>query len=251
MTHTPFVAFLLHPKIGDVGLEHVLYRQVAMTKKSVPLHAHLVEFLPNSFTSGAFDRAGIACPASIQRSAYKRQMEFFFGRLAARQALSELGLSGGQVPMGAQRQPVWPHGVIGSITHTNGVAAAVATRLGVCRGIGIDAEKVMDPSTCQAVIQTVVGEQELEYLHSLSDISLQMALTIVFSAKESFYKAAYATVGRFFDFSAVRVTKMDARKQRLTLVLNETLSDHFCRGAVWEAQFTFVRRDTVLTCVVW
>lgn len=251
MTYTPFVASLPHTNIGDVGLAGVMCRQVAMATKSVPLLAHLVEFLPDSFTSGAFARAGIACPSSIQRSAYKRQMEFFFGRLAARQALSELGLPAEQVSTGAQRQPVWPNGVIGSITHTNGVAAAVAMRLGICRGIGIDAELVMDPSACQEVTQIVAGPHELEYLHSLSDLSLETALTIVFSAKESFYKAAYATVGRFFDFSVVQVTELDARKQRLSLVLNETLNDQFCRGEVCEAQFTFVRRDTVLTWVVW
>jgi enterobactin synthetase component D len=251
MTNTPLVASLSHPEGGDAGLTGSVRRQVTMATESVPLLAHIVEFLPNSFTTDAFARAGIACPASIQRSVYKRQVEFFFGRLAAGEALSVLGLSDEHVPIGAQRQPVWPNGVIGSITHTNGVAAAVATRLGVYRGIGIDAEQVIDPQTCQSVTQIVVGRHELDYLHSLPELSLQMALTIVFSAKESFYKAAYATVGRIFDFSAVQVTELDARKQRLTLVLNETLSDQFCRGRACEARFTFVRPDTVLTYVVW
>lgn len=79
-----------------------------------------------------------------------------------------------------------------------------------------------------------------------------MALTIVFSARESFYcKATYAAVGHIFDFSAVQAAELDARKQRLTLVLDETLSDQFCHGQTCEAGYTFVRPDTMLTYVVW
>jgi len=65
--------------------------------------------------------------------------------------------------------------------------------------------------TSQSVSQIVVGRQELGYLHSLQKLSLQMALTIVFSPKESFYKSAYTTVGHIQFFSGpsnrVRYTK--------------------------------------------
>ncbi|MBD8898882.1 4'-phosphopantetheinyl transferase superfamily protein [Rhodanobacter sp. DHG33] len=240
--------FMSVPCFESVGL---VCRQVAIAKESVPILAHIVEFLPDSFTHAAFAQAGIAYPESIQSSVYKRQAEFFFGRFVTRNALSMLGLAGEQVPIGAQRQPVWPSGVIGSITHTHGIAAAVTTWRGVYQGIGIDVEQVIDQETCQSVSKVVVGEHELDYLDSLQELSLQMALTIVFSAKESFYKAAYATVGRIFDFSVVQVVELDARKQRLVLVLNETLSDQFCRDQAYVAGFTFVRPDTVLTYVTW
>lgn len=251
MTDTPILMHLTYPEGGDAGSAELVRHQVSITTASFPLLMHIVEFLPGGSMPAAFALAGIACPESIQRSVYRRQVEFLFGRLAARDALSVLGLMREQVPIGVQRQPVWPSGVIGSITHTQGLAAAVAMRRGVYRGIGIDAEQVIDVETCQSVSQIVAGRQELDYLHSLQELSLQMALTIVFSAKESFYKAAYATVGRIFDFSAIRVTKLDTRKQRLTLVLNETLSDQFCRGQTCEAGFTFFRPDIVLTYVVW
>lgn len=251
MTNTPIPMSYPYPEGSDAGTRELVRYQVEIATESVPVHVHIIEFLPNSLTPAAFAHAGIACPESIQHSVYKRQMEFFFGRLAARDALYPLGLADEQIPIGLQRQPVWPSGVIGSITHTQGLAAAVATRLGVYRGIGIDAEQVVNPEACQSVSQIVVGRQELNYLHSLQELSLQVALTIVFSAKESFYKAAYATVGQIFDFSAVQVTGLDMREQRLVLVLNETLSDQFCRGYACKVGFTFVRMDTVLTYVVW
>jgi 4'-phosphopantetheinyl transferase EntD len=247
-THFP------HPKYAegsDAGAAGWTRHYVEIATSATPLLAHVIEFSPNALKPTAFAHASIDYPESIQRSVYKRQMEFFFGRLAARDALSQLGLAGRQIPIGAERQPIWPIGVTGSITHTHGLAAAVAERLGVCRGIGIDAEQMIDQETCQSVSSVVVGPHELDYLHSLQELSLQMALTIVFSAKESFYKAAYAAVGHIFDFSAVRAAELDVRKQRLTLVLNETLSEQFCRGQICEAGYTFVRPDTVLTHVVW
>ena len=118
-------------------------------------------------------------------------------------------------------------------------------------GIGTDIEKLIDLKTCQSVTQVVIDRYELNYLRSIQDLSLQITLTLVFSAKESFYKAAYATVGRIFDFSAVKVAELDLRKQQLILILNETLSDQFCRGNKYEARFIFVRPDTVFTYVTW
>jgi enterobactin synthetase component D len=243
-----------HPKYaegGDAGAAGWVRRQVGIATSPAPLLAHVIEFSPNALKPTAFAHACIDYPESIQRSVYKRQMEFFFGRLAARDALSQLGLADRQIPIGAERQPVWPIGVIGSITHTHGLVAAVAERQGVCRGVGIDAEQMIDEDTCQSISSVVVRPQELECLRSLKELPLQRALTIVFSAKESFYKATYAAVGHIFDFSAVQVVELDARKQRLTLVLSETLSDQFCRGQTCEAGYTFVRLDTVLTHVVW
>lgn len=251
MKNNPSIVPLHHSEAKNEAWADWERRQLAVTAKAGPIFAHLVEFLPNSFTAVEFSYAGIACPETIQRSVYKRQVEFFFGRLAAREALFMLGLADEQVPIGTHGQPIWPSGVIGSITHTIDLAAAVATRLGTFQGIGIDIEKLIDLKTCQSVTQVVIDRYELNYLRSIQDLSLQITLTLVFSAKESFYKAAYATVGRIFDFSAVKVAELDLRKQQLILILNETLSDQFCRGNKYEARFIFVRPDTVFTYVTW
>ncbi|MBE1162039.1 4'-phosphopantetheinyl transferase family protein [Dyella acidiphila] len=240
-----------HTEGSDPPSAAPVRRQVTLAAEPQPLLVHVIEFPHDGLVPGAFAQAGIACPEAIQRSVYKRQLEFFFGRLAARDALATLGLAHEHVALGAQRQPVWPSDVIGSITHTHSVAAAVAQRPGAYRGIGIDAEQLIDEPTCQSVASTVAGPQELDYLRALPELSWQAALTIVFSAKESFYKAVYANVGRIFDFSAVHVVKLDSARQRLTLMLAEDLNDRFRRGQAYEAGFTFIRPDTVLTHVVW
>jgi enterobactin synthetase component D len=229
----------------------LLQRQVFITDAPASLTLHIIEFTPEQLTTESFAQAGIDCPESIQRSVTKRRAEFLFGRLAARDALATLGLSHAQIGIGAKRQPLWPEGVIGSITHTHHLAAAVAEKPGTHRGIGIDAEQVMREESCRAVAETVVNAQELAYLKSSPELSWPELLTIVFSAKESFYKAAYENVGRFFDFSAVRVTGLDLPARRLTLVLADTLSETFRAGQVCHAGFDFIRNDVLLTHVVW
>jgi 4'-phosphopantetheinyl transferase EntD len=56
-----------------------------------------------------------------------RLREFATGRSCARQALAGLGLAPAPILRGAKREPLWPAGIVGSITHCRGYrAAAVA-----------------------------------------------------------------------------------------------------------------------------
>ena len=61
----------------------------------------------------------------------KRKREFAAGRLCARRLLAEFGITDFPVRVADDRQPLWPESLVGSITHTTGiagghVAAAVA-----------------------------------------------------------------------------------------------------------------------------
>ena len=53
-----------------------------------------------------------------------RQWEFTAGRLCAVQAIRGLGGSETEIPVGERGEPIWPKGFVGSITHTQGYAAA-------------------------------------------------------------------------------------------------------------------------------
>jgi len=59
----------------------------------------------------------------------KRINEFTHGRYCARTAMSMLDMSPAPIGKGANREPLWPTGVIGSITHTSTAAAAVVARV--------------------------------------------------------------------------------------------------------------------------
>ena len=77
----------------------------------------------------------------VETAAPKRQREFAAGRLCARLALSELGIHGFPLTVASNRSALWPHGVVGSITHTSGFCAAVVGCGRALGGLGIDAER--------------------------------------------------------------------------------------------------------------
>lgn len=212
------------------------------------LRLHLVQFAAAQFDPSSFAMAGIACPPAIARSVPKRQAEFFYGRLAAHAALRDFGTPAQEIPVGAGREPVWPVDVVGSISHTAGLAGAVAGARARHRGLGIDLERTARGQSQAALRQTVIDADELSYLRAASGtLTLDELVTLVFSAKESLYKAAYGTVRSFFGYEAARVAEVDEPRGIVTLVLAEDLHPEFARGRVCAIAFERLDRETFVT----
>ena len=78
--------------------------------------------------------------ALVQSAVRKRRCEFAAGRYLARRALRGLGVPPRPILRGPNREPTWPDGVVGSITHCSGYCAATVASTDVIEAIGIDAE---------------------------------------------------------------------------------------------------------------
>ncbi|MDT3400980.1 4'-phosphopantetheinyl transferase family protein [Mucilaginibacter terrae] len=90
---------------------------------------------------------GVDCLSSaerniIQGSAEKRRIDFSTGRYCARQALGMLINSKPAIMQGEGREPLWPNGVVGSISHSGKLAGAVAALQSNIMAIGVDIETV-------------------------------------------------------------------------------------------------------------
>jgi 4'-phosphopantetheinyl transferase EntD len=133
-----------------------------------------------------------------------RRREFVTARRCAREALERLGYSPAPIRPGARREPRWPAGVIGSITHCAGYrAAAVARRSGLA-GIGIDGEP--HGPLPNGVAEVVAGPDERAALAELARTDPAVHWDrLLFSAKESIYKAWYPLCGSWLGFEDVRL----------------------------------------------
>lgn len=212
----------------------------------------VILYQPYPFRAAAFHEHGIALPAAIAHSVPKRQAEYFFGRLAARAALARLDLAGGQIGTGPSRQPLWPAGVAGSISHAGGYAAAVALPARHHEAIGIDIEAVVGADMREALLNTAIGAPELAVLLQLNSANtLEFLVTVVFSAKESFFKAAFPTVGYYFDFSAVTLTAFDQARRTLTFRIDQALSPRLHAGARFCVYYDLLDAHTVITHCGW
>lgn len=152
------------------------------------------------------DDAPIALPAEealIARAVDKRKREFRKARACARSLLAEFGVREFALLSGPQREPVWPEGLVGSVTHTDGLCAvAVASRQRYA-GIGIDVEPA-EPLT-ERIAERVCSAEELAFACQRSELDALTLARVLFSAKEAFYKAQFCVTRRFLGFSDVSV----------------------------------------------
>lgn len=156
------------------------------------------------FIAGISDRCdqllNVERPCAEGRGRRRRE-EFSSGRYCARRAMAARGMPLGAVLIGASRSPVWPAGTCGSLTHSRQLAgAAVSDSLS---GLGLDIEHFGRLSVRAA--ERILTEPESQALHALAPDFLRLA-TIVFSAKESVYKAIYPIAGLYVGYREVQIT---------------------------------------------
>jgi 4'-phosphopantetheinyl transferase EntD len=141
----------------------------------------------------------------IANAVEERRREFVTARRCARDALIKLGQAPVPIRSGPKREPQWPAGLVGSITHTTGFRAAAVAPRSVVASVGIDTEQNDPlPSGVEALV-TVPGESEM-----LAALARNFPVTnwgrLLFSAKESIYKAWYPLTGRWLGFEDARLT---------------------------------------------
>lgn len=154
---------------------------------------------------------GALCPeeqALIHpRAIALRRYDFVLGRIAAKRALAKLGAPAEPVLRGAHREPLWPAGIVGSITHARGRAVAAVASSEDCGGIGLDMEH--RSRFFDELVDQVACGRERAWIDAQHDADRPSRVLEVFSAKESIYKAFFPRVGRYFGFEAARLTPRD------------------------------------------
>ena len=125
-----------------------------------------------------------------------RRLEFLSGRLYARKALQALGHRGSaDIPVAGDRGPLWPEGVVGSITHTlggtGGWAAAAVCEVARFGSLGIDME-CRDNFDASA-LEVVLTPTERAALKSAPPALRSHSAGLIWCAKEAVIKAARGT----------------------------------------------------------
>ncbi|WP_240700321.1 4'-phosphopantetheinyl transferase family protein [Sphingomonas gei] len=140
----------------------------------------------------------------VRNASQKRRDEFAAGRSCAAAALKSLGASSlevGREPGGA---PIWPYGATGSISHTDQIAAALVASAKEVRTIGLDVEQI--GAVKSDLWPSLFSGAERTKLAQTSDLFAQSVLaTMLFAAKEAFYKAQWPITRQWIDFLEVEV----------------------------------------------
>lgn len=142
--------------------------------------------------------------AIVARAVDKRHREFTAGRACARRAMVKLGLPPRPVLKGARGAPLWPENVVGSMTHCDGYRAASLVWSSELASLGIDAEP--HAPLPDGILAAVSLASERDCLARLA--ARQPAVHwdhLLFSAKESVYKAWFPLTGKWLDFEDVDI----------------------------------------------
>ncbi|MEV6174536.1 4'-phosphopantetheinyl transferase superfamily protein [Streptomyces sp. NPDC051954] len=138
--------------------------------------------------------------AVVARAIDKRRREFAAVRACARRAMEKLGVPPQPVLPGERGAPGWPAGLVGSMTHCDGYHAAALVRATDLASIGIDAEPHHPlPEGVLAAASLPAERQRLRELAvARPDVHWDRLL---FSAKESVYKAWFPLTRQWLDFT--------------------------------------------------
>ena len=138
--------------------------------------------------------------ALVVRAVERRRHEFATARDCARRALAALGVTPLPILRGERGAPQWPPGFVGSITHCTGYRAAAVARASDVLTIGVDAEP--NDSLPERVLQLVSLPAERTMVRDLATAVPSICWDrLLFSAKESVYKAWFPPTRRWLDFT--------------------------------------------------
>jgi 4'-phosphopantetheinyl transferase EntD len=180
----------------------------------------------------------------VEEAVPSRRSEFATARACARRALLSLGYSPVQIERGRHGNPIWPLGVIGSITHCHGYRAAAAMRSGG-GSLGIDAEPAA--ALPEGILGSIAGRGERRQVAELAAADAGTPWDrVLFSAKESVYKAWFPLTGRPLGFNQVRV-RLERRSGAFTAVA--ATERHSASEAVFHGRWQ-VQRGLVVTAVL-
>ncbi|MFI6346681.1 4'-phosphopantetheinyl transferase [Streptomyces sp. NPDC050560] len=137
--------------------------------------------------------------AAVSKAVERRRNEYATVRLCAREAMAGLGLPPVPVLSGPRGEPVWPEGIVGSMTHCTGYRAAVLAHGKRIRALGIDAEE--HGPVPEGVLEAIAlpAEQARHARHAAGEPGVHWD-RLLFSAKESVYKAWFPIARRMLEF---------------------------------------------------
>jgi 4'-phosphopantetheinyl transferase EntD len=179
----------------------------------------------------------------IENAGHRRRNEFITGRRCARLALNALGTPQIAMPADANGLPRWPEGTLGSISHTRGLCCAVAGFNHQLRGLGLDVEKTTRLSP--AAIRHIVHPSELDYTKSE-----QVRSSLLFSAKEAFYKMQFPHWRAQPNFKDIALS-VDVEKEELSVMeIAKTLPESL-RAVAPQIQFRYCYFDDYVVTLCW
>jgi len=173
-----------------------------------------------------------------------RRREFTMGRNAARRALARLGVPPASIGRrDPDRDPDWPDGIVGSISHSHGVVAAACARATDVRAIGLDVERAGPLG--DDIVREICRDDELASLAAAPPPAPSDWPRLLFAIKEAGYKAWFPLTRTPLAFHAMQV-RVDPDARRFAATVHHAAAARL-GGAPWVLEGRFGWNEEVVT----
>ncbi|WP_217349025.1 4'-phosphopantetheinyl transferase family protein [Solemya elarraichensis gill symbiont] len=206
------------------------------------------EFDPARCDTETAQVLGITLPHAILRSVKKRRAEFIAGRYMAKLCLKHFSVADYDVDIGAHREPIWPLDIIGTISHCANQAVALVAKRSSYRFVGIDIERFINKRNAEYIGFNIHDKYEFSLLLE-QGFSNSVITTLIFSAKESLFKAIFSYIKKYIDFECARVTEVNVYERSLVRALKPSLS-YYCYGCNEFKCYYFMTETSVTTIIL-
>lgn len=173
-------------------------------------------------------------PVSLQTAVAKRKAEYLASRWLTQQTLAQRGMPDFVLRNAPDRSPIWPAGMHGSLSHTRNHALIAITREAVC--VGVDVEQFMAEEVAYETAELLMQPVE-QALLAQQPLPFSQAATLLFSLKESLYKALWPQLHQPMDFLQAELTNVDVARGYATLRLCQDFTIDFSRATPLHARF--------------
>jgi len=165
-------------------------------------------------------------------------LDFIGRRLCAKKALEKLGVNEFPILMANDRSPIWPEGIAGTISHTDGYCGVAVASKRDTESLGLDIECIerLKPE-CYYLICTDREQSRIKHLQ----IEEQKRLAaLMFSAKECFYKCQYFINKCWAGFHEAEIfANINNNQGEFEIVLLNDIGKYFKKNSTLKGRFLF------------
>lgn len=225
---------LLPPRFKTVQLEPCLPFILQAEISTGPFHAACCQFDTHAFTPQLARQFGLVLPEPLRHAVKKRQAEYVASRWLVAILLARNSLTNFQLFNRPDRSPIWPTGKVGSLSHHDHKIFTLIESGPVW--VGNDIERMLTQEKAAELRSMIMTAEELALL-TQSGLSLSQATTLVFSVKETLYKAVYPAVQTLFGFEQVTLIAIDPQAGKVTVQLSTVALPKASRQARWDIHY--------------
>ncbi|MFT4271670.1 MAG: 4'-phosphopantetheinyl transferase superfamily protein [Pantoea sp.] len=192
------------------------------------------QFEQQHWQADLHQRWQLPLPAALANAVVKRKSEHLASRWLAREVLLQLGVGDFVLRNAADRSPCWPAGIQASLSHSHNQVVMAATREPLC--VGVDVEQVMSNDTARETAEMLMNTQERQLLEQLA-LPFAQGATLLFSLKESLYKALWPQLHQPMDFLQAALCEADLTTGSAVLRLTADFGNGFDQDVALQARF--------------